>query len=108
MASTFDTKFEALLDKVPQSVMDTPWKRTLFWIMYGVAAIAALLLVVIFGLLKGIFEEGGKTSHHYAQPDEESPDANGYKPGDFFYSKPGTMNPALLNMWEEMDKADDT
>ena len=104
MASTFDTKFNAILDKIPHSVMETPWKRTLFWIMYGVVAITALLLVVIFGLLKAVFDPDKSASRPYSNEEYASTqaefDVHGYRRGDPYYSKPGTTNPLLLELWE--------
>ena len=48
-----------------------PWKRTLFWIMYGVVAITALLLVVIFGLLKAVFDPDKSASRRYSNEDDD-------------------------------------
>ena len=62
MASTFDTKFDAILDKVPLSVMNSPWKRVLFWVVFLIGAIAALLLFFIFGVLKEVFDGDESTS----------------------------------------------
>ena len=65
MSSVFSQKVEAVRDKIPESVLDTPWKRTLLLVVFLIGAIAFLLFFAIFGLLKGIFGEGGKHSHSY-------------------------------------------
>ena len=59
MSSVFSQKVEAVRDKIPESVLETPWKRTLLLVVFLIGAIAATLFFAIFGLLKVIFEKGG-------------------------------------------------
>ena len=77
------------------------WGPVIFWAVATVAAIVAIPFLFIFGALKGIFGKNGYTSHSYAPTnEEEGDDAFGYKPGSPYYSKPGAINPVLLDFWE--------
>ncbi len=78
MSSAFDAKFESLMDtvleKLPVSVMNTPWKRTLFWIVYGTLALAMILLFALFGLLlgllKAVFDPDKSASRPFSNEDD--------------------------------------
>ena len=71
MLSAFNTKFKALQGKVPQSTMNTPWKRTLLLVVFLVGTIAVFLFIAIFGLLRVIFEESGKSSDFSTLAEDE-------------------------------------
>ena len=102
MLSAFNTKFKALKSRLPQSSLDSPWRMALFCMVATVVILASFLLTIIGKVFKATDRPDGDSSPVI----DNRPDGNGYKPGDFFYSKPGTMNPALVSMWEELDKSD--
>ena len=96
MPSKFDTKSESILDKVAQSAKARPWKRPLFW----VAAAAFVLFATLKEVLEGLFEttENSSNSNTLSDGDPEI-DVHGIKKGDPLYSRPGTVNPAYVNLY---------
>lgn len=103
MSSTFDAKIEALLDKVPhpQSVIETPWKRTLFWTVFWVAAIAVIAQAAIVGALTGLFK---KTENEDLYPVEEDIDRFGRKPCELLYGWYANDATVFSDMQQEEDK----
>ena len=104
MSSVFSQKVEAVRDKIPESVLETPWKRTLLLVVFLIGAITAVLFFAIFGLLKGIFGASGKMSLNTPTAEEiadmqfaqnnfggrrgSSVDAYGRVPGEYAYGNP--------------------
>lgn len=103
MSSTFDAKIEALLDKVPhrQSAMETPWKKTLFWAVFWVVAIAVIAQAAIVGALTGLFKKTEIEDLYFV---EENLDRFGRKPSELFYGWYANDATVFSDMQQEEEK----
>ena len=57
MSSVFDQKIAEARDRIPKSVLDSPWKRTLLLVAFLVVGIAAVLFFAILGGPRHRFKE---------------------------------------------------
>ena len=105
MLSAFNTKLKALQSKVPQSSLDSPWRMALFWMVATVVILASFLLMIIWELFKAMARPDENSSPVDNHPrNDEGHDANGYLPGSPYYSKPGSINPMLIELWDSDNK----
>ena len=103
MLSAFNTKFKALKSRLPQSSLDSPWRMALFCMVATVVILTSFLLM-IFGEVFKAMAHANDDSNDVLDEDNR-PDANGYKSGDVYYSKPGAgLNPMLADLWEKSNE----
>ena len=61
--------------------------------------------IIIFALINEAIGSSEVTTSPGDNLNKDDRDEFGYKPGDVFYSKPGTgPNPFLADMWEKSDE----